>query len=101
MAPGDYYYMDCGFGNKYGSNSWCDPFKTWWNIYQFEPTDLYNSTNVIGASLASWSELNGDENIHAKTWPRASAMTDKVWGPKVELDLVKVMQRQIKFATYL
>ena len=44
MAPGDYYYMDCGFGNKYGSNSWCDPFKTWWTIYQFDPSMLYNST---------------------------------------------------------
>ena len=28
-------------------------------------------------------------------------MTDKVWGPLVNLDLVKVMQRQVKFATYL
>ena len=44
LAPGDYYYMDCGFGNKYGSNAWCDPFKTWWTIYQFEPSALYNST---------------------------------------------------------
>ena len=30
MAPGDYYYLDCGLGNKYGAYSWCDPFKTWW-----------------------------------------------------------------------
>jgi hexosaminidase len=33
MAPGDIYYIDCGMGNKYGGNSWCDPFKTWWTIY--------------------------------------------------------------------
>ena len=39
LAPGDIYYMDCGFGNKYGANSWCDPFKTWWDIYSFEPSD--------------------------------------------------------------
>ncbi len=28
-------------------------------------------------------------------------MTDKIWGPLVDLDLIKVMQRQVKFATYL
>ena len=28
-------------------------------------------------------------------------MSDKVWGPLVDLDLTKVMQRQVKFATYL
>jgi len=44
FATGDYYYMDCGFGNKYGNNAWCDPFKTWWRIYQFEPSDYINGT---------------------------------------------------------
>jgi hexosaminidase len=29
----DYYYLDCGYGNKYGENTFCDPFKTWWTIY--------------------------------------------------------------------
>lgn len=39
FSPGDYYYLDCGFGNKYGSNAWCDPFKTWSRIYSFDPAD--------------------------------------------------------------
>lgn len=30
LAAGDHYYLDCGYGNKYGAGSWCDPFKTWW-----------------------------------------------------------------------
>ena len=33
FAPEDRYYMDCSFGNKYGGNMWCDPFKTFWFIY--------------------------------------------------------------------
>jgi len=37
FATGDYFYLDCGYGNKYGGNSWCDPFKTWWKIYEFDP----------------------------------------------------------------
>jgi hypothetical protein len=30
LAPVDYYYLDCSFGNEYGGRSWCDPMKTWW-----------------------------------------------------------------------
>jgi len=60
MAPGDYYYMDCGFGNKYGENAWCDPFKSWWRIYSFEPSAYYNDTSILGSEIATWSELNGD-----------------------------------------
>ena len=33
FALADYYYLDCGYGNKYGENTFCDPFKTWWTIY--------------------------------------------------------------------
>lgn len=48
MVVGDAYYLDCGRGNKYGANSWCDPFKTWWYIYQFEPEDHLNDGSVLG-----------------------------------------------------
>ena len=101
FATGDYYYMDCGFGNKYGSKAWCDPFKTFWTIYQFEPSQHSNSSSIFGSEIATWSELNGDENIHIKTWPRGAAMADKIWGPLVETDLIKIVERQVMFATYL
>jgi Glycosyl hydrolase family 20, catalytic domain len=93
--------MDCGFGNKYGSKAWCDPFKTFWTIYQFEPTDHINGTQILGSEIATWSELNGDENLLIKTWPRGAAMADKIWGPLVDNDLVGVTQRQVMFANYL
>ena len=38
MAPVDYFYLDCSFGNKYGGKSWCDPMKTWMRINSFEPS---------------------------------------------------------------
>lgn len=101
MAPGDHYYMDCGFGNKYGEKAWCDPFKTWWRIYQFEPSDYINGTQMLGSEIAVWSELNGDQNLHVKMWPRGAAMADKIWSSKVPTDLVAVTQRQVAFAQYL
>jgi hexosaminidase len=59
LAPSDYYYVDCGVGNKYGgSPSWCDPYKSWWIIYDLEPTDYLNDGSIIGGELAAWSELN-------------------------------------------
>eukprot|EP00347_Sterkiella_histriomuscorum_P013570 403364209 len=97
MVVGDAYYLDCGRGNKYGANSWCDPFKTWWYIYQFEPTDYLNDGSVIGGQVASWSEQISDYNLLATIWPRAAAMVDKMWGPKVPLDLQSLAARLIAF----
>ncbi len=101
MAPGDYYYMDCGFGNKYGGNAWCDPFKTWWRIYSFEPSAYFNDTSILGSEIAVWSELNGVENFHIKLWPRGAAMADRLWGNNSTIDLTAIVQRQVQFATYL
>lgn len=101
MAPGDYYYMDCGFGNKYGGKAWCDPFKTWWQIYSFEPSDYLNDGSILGSEIAIWSELNTDPNLHVKLWPRGAAMADKLWSDNVPTDLVKITQRQNAFAHYL
>ena len=102
MSPYDYYYLDCGFGNKYGqTGSWCDPMKTWARIYSFEPS-LYNNggKGIIGSEVPIWSEIMSDQSVHEKIWPRAAAMSDKLWGP---LDnstdyLVGVARRQIQFA---
>lgn len=101
LAPGDYFYMDCGFGNKYGNNAWCDPFKTWWHMYSFEPTDYFTDDSILGAEIATWSELNHEYNIHVKTWPRGAAMADKLWGEKKDTDLSAIALRQNTFGVYL
>lgn len=80
MVVGDAYYLDCGRGNKYGANSWCDPFKTWWYIYEFEPTDHINDGSVLGGQVAQWAEQINDSILHAMIWPRAAVLTDKLWG---------------------
>lgn len=104
IGAGDYFYMDCGFGNKYGGDSWCDPFKSWWTIYSFEPSDYTTQTSVdrmLGSQIVTYTELNKDDNIHVKTWPRGAALADKQWGPLGELNLSEVVQRQLKFAEFL
>ena len=82
MTPVDYYYLDCSFGNKYGGKSWCDPMKTWVRIHSFEPSDYKNRTDsILGSEVPVWSEIMSEQSIHEKIWPRAAAMTDKLWGP--------------------
>ena len=90
MAPVDYYYLDCSFGNEYGGNSWCDPYKTWWHIYSFEPSDYMDDPAMLGSEVPVWSEIMNEEALHSKIWPRAAAMADKLWSRKVPLDLVSV-----------
>ena len=57
FALSDRYYLDCGRGNKYGDRSWCDPYKTWWKIYSFEPTKHTNDSTVLGGEVLAWSEM--------------------------------------------
>ena len=93
FAPSDFYYMDCGMGNKYGENTFCNPFKTFWTLYSFEPSEYLDDGSVLGGELPAWSELNTPLNIHPKLWPRGGAMSDKLWGeldPNFKIgDLVK------------
>lgn len=52
--------MDCGYGNKYGGNSWCDPYKTWWTIYSFEPSTYVSDDSVLGGEVTAFSEMFGE-----------------------------------------
>lgn len=102
LAPFDYYYLDCGYGNKYGDNSWCDPFKTWWTIYKFEPTDWLKDRSVLGGEVPAWSEMFDDWNIHTRIWPRAAAMADKLWSEIPQpLNLAAILDRLNAFASKL
>ena len=38
------YYLDCGTGNEFGEQSWCDPYKTWRSIYYNDPISGIVST---------------------------------------------------------
>jgi hexosaminidase len=95
LAPADYYYLDCGFGQEYGDQSWCDPMKTWYHIYTFEPSDFLPESDprVLGTEVPVWSEIMNEDALFQKIWPRSASMADKMWGPKVEIDLVALAQR--------
>ncbi len=98
MAPVDYYYLDCSFGNKYGGKSWCDPMKTFWRIYTFDPADHMVDQfdkRMLGAEVPVWSEIMSAESFEAKVWPRSAAMADRLWGdrPPTNFDIVALMER--------
>lgn len=80
----DALYFDCGYGNYFGDNSWCDPYHTWLQIYQWEPTTLINSEyydNIIGAEACQWQELNNNYTILDRVFPRIAALGERVWSP--------------------
>lgn len=97
MVLGDHYYLDCGRGNKYGSNSWCDPYKNWWYIYNFEPTDYLNDGSIIGGQVAAWSEMFTEHVLHSIIWPRIASLTDRYWSPKQAVDLTALTSRLTAF----
>jgi hexosaminidase len=37
MSPWDNLYLDCGLGNLFGDGSWCGKYRTWKDIYDFNP----------------------------------------------------------------
>ena len=52
--------MDCGLGNLWGGKSWCGLYRTWADIYKYEPDMGVSEENkhwIIGGELAIWGEL--------------------------------------------
>ena len=87
MILADHYYLDCGRGNKYGHDTWCEPYKNWLYIYQFEPTEFLDDGSVIGGQVAAWSEMFNEKIIDSAIWPRIVSLSDRYWSPKVATDL--------------
>ena len=101
LSPYDFTYLDCGTANIYGDRSWCDPFITWKKIYQFNPNDYNkNQLNVLGSIACLWSELVDDSNIIGKIFPRASALSERLWSKfeaNQEVDVKSAYRRLITF----
>lgn len=77
------YYLDCGFGSWLtGGNSWCDPYKTWLNIYNHSLTDGIPTQyfkDIIGGEVCLWGESVDDNNLEPRLWPRAAAGAERWW----------------------
>eukprot|EP01017_Pseudomicrothorax_dubius_P010307 TRINITY_DN13668_c0_g1_i1.p1 TRINITY_DN13668_c0_g1~~TRINITY_DN13668_c0_g1_i1.p1 ORF type:complete len:435 (-),score=87.79 TRINITY_DN13668_c0_g1_i1:123-1427(-) len=82
ISANDHLYLDCGTGNYFGGNSWCEPYKTWWQIYNLNLTSLVNPENILGAEAALWSELVTEDVLDAKLWPRLVALSEATWTPE-------------------
>ncbi|KAH7544785.1 hypothetical protein FEM48_Zijuj01G0023100 [Ziziphus jujuba var. spinosa] len=96
VSSSDFYYLDCGHGDFIGNNSkydhqtgdhgdgdsWCGPFKTWQNVYNYDID--YGLTEeeaklVLGGEVALWSEQADPTVLDSRIWPRASAMAETLW----------------------
>ncbi|XP_076926599.1 beta-hexosaminidase 2-like [Bidens hawaiensis] len=97
VSSSEFYYLDCGHGDFTGNNSaydqpfefeqkkggsWCNPFKTWQLIYNYDIT--YGLTEdeaklVLGGEVALWSEQSDPGVLDSRIWPRASAMAEALW----------------------
>ncbi|KAJ2849949.1 Glucosamine-6-phosphate isomerase (Glucosamine-6-phosphate deaminase) (GNPDA) (GlcN6P deaminase) [Coemansia brasiliensis] len=87
----DSYYLDCGHGawlSNFDGNSWCDPFKTWMHVYNYDVTANITSPEqldlILGTEVAAWSEQIDETVIDSRLWPRAAAMAETAWSGKTD-----------------
>jgi hexosaminidase len=71
--------------SKNGTNSWCDPFKTWHKILSFDPfanltSEQVSSGRVYGGQVALWAEQTDEQTLDGMLWPRAAALAELFWG---------------------
>ncbi|KAJ2483267.1 Glucosamine-6-phosphate isomerase (Glucosamine-6-phosphate deaminase) (GNPDA) (GlcN6P deaminase) [Coemansia sp. RSA 2131] len=90
-SPASSYYLDCGHGawlSNFDGNSWCDPFKSWMHVYNFDPwanvTDPEQQKLIVGAEVALWSEQSDTVTLDNYLWPRAAAMAEVAWSGKTD-----------------
>lgn len=68
-APQQYWYLD------HADN-------TWLKMYEYEPTvdlDEHAASLIIGGETSMWGEKVDSDNIHAKVWPTAAAVGERLW----------------------
>ncbi|KAK8712915.1 hypothetical protein V6N13_148143 [Hibiscus sabdariffa] len=98
VASSEFYYLDCGHGDFLGNDSlydpqttgrdpkdgksWCDPFKAWQTIYNYDITFGLSEDEaklVLGGEVVLWSEQADPTVLDGKLWPRTSAMAETLW----------------------
>eukprot|EP00010_Vexillifera_abyssalis_P001441 CAMPEP_0201557060 /NCGR_PEP_ID=MMETSP0173_2-20130828/59379_1 /ASSEMBLY_ACC=CAM_ASM_000268 /TAXON_ID=218659 /ORGANISM="Vexillifera sp., Strain DIVA3 564/2" /LENGTH=351 /DNA_ID=CAMNT_0047969697 /DNA_START=535 /DNA_END=1586 /DNA_ORIENTATION=+ len=69
----------------------------WHDYYTVEPTDFYGSDAqkalVVGGEGAMWAEYVDDTNSISRTWPRACAISERLWSPKTVNDVDEASRR--------
>lgn len=75
-------YLDCGGGNMFGNNTWCDPMNTWLHIYATDPLAGFydkDKTRARGGEACLWGEMADKHVLDGKMWPRAAAYGARLW----------------------
>mmetsp|Transcript_23244 Transcript_23244/g.20120 ORF Transcript_23244/g.20120 Transcript_23244/m.20120 type:complete len:177 (-) Transcript_23244:108-638(-) len=78
----DSLYFDCGLGNYFGNDAFCNPMHTWREIYFWDPALLVDDNSlsrVLGAEAAQWGELNDDVTTMDRLFPRLTALGERLW----------------------
>lgn len=104
LSPWDFLYLDCGFENPFGGYAWCGDYKTWASIYSFEPTNYgLSEDKILGSEACAWSELNNNDNLENKLWPRIVSLGETLWEPKrtKEANLTSLVTRLNAFTAKL
>ncbi|RWS08862.1 beta-hexosaminidase subunit alpha-like isoform X3 [Dinothrombium tinctorium] len=75
--------------------------KDWIDYYKYDPHTFYgNQTQknlVIGGEACVWSEYIDETNFLSRTWPRASAVAERLWSSKHVADSEKASPRFDRF----
>jgi len=98
LSPYDAFYFDCGFGDYFGSKSWCDPLHTWLQIYRFElnATQIQeHEGQILGLEACLWSEMVNDAVVLDRAFPRAASLGEKAWSSALNeyTDTLSVFKR--------
>lgn len=78
----DALYFDCGFGAWIGAgNNWCSPYIGWQKVYSNSPKKIAGSYSeqILGGEAALWSEQADEHSLDARFWPRAAALSERLW----------------------
>ena len=94
ITSGDYLYLDCGMSNTRGDITWCEPYKTWKRIFSIDLN--LSSLNIIGYQTSLFSELNDENIVSYKIFPRVSALSYRLWNKQIEYNTEQVQKLYVK-----
>ncbi|MCK5135588.1 MAG: family 20 glycosylhydrolase [Bacteroidales bacterium] len=62
---------------------------------RIDPLTPEQESNILGGEACMWSEMVDQVTLESRVWPRAAAVGEKLWSPKVLTDDSQDMYRRI------